>query len=123
MAGVTINGPKHHAAVLDGGAGNDVVIAGKGETVLIGGPDDTLTGGKGADTFVFAPNFGQNTITNFDTHKDEIQLPHSEFADLAAILADAHQVGANTVITHANDVLTLDHVALQNLHAHNFLLM
>jgi probable HAF family extracellular repeat protein/VCBS repeat-containing protein len=122
-AGVTINGPNGDNAVLDGGAGNDVLIAGKGATALIGGHGDTLTGGKGADTFVFPPNFGQNTITNFNTAKDEIQLPHSEFADLAAILADAHQVGANTVITHANDVLTLDHVALQNLHAHNFLLV
>jgi hypothetical protein len=79
--------------------------------------------GAGTDTFCFAPNFGQNTITNFNTAKDQIQLPHSEFADLAAVLADAHQVGANTVIADGNDVITLDHVALSNLHAHDFVLV
>jgi VCBS repeat-containing protein len=122
-ANETIDGPNGHSAVLDGGAGNDVLSAGNGSTVLIGGPGDTLTGGNGADTFAFGPNFGENTITNFSTAKDQIELPKSEFADLAAVLADAQQVGADTVITHGNDVITLDQVALQNLHAHNFLLV
>jgi YVTN family beta-propeller protein/VCBS repeat-containing protein len=105
-SGVTINGANVKEAVLDGGAGKDVLLAGKGEAVLIGGPGDTLTGGNGADTFVFAPNFGANTITNFNTEIDKIQLPHSEFANFAQVLADAHQVGANTVIAHGNDVLS-----------------
>jgi Ca2+-binding RTX toxin-like protein len=84
--------------------------------VLIGG-----AGGSGSDTFVFPPNFGDSTITNFNVHNDTIELPKSEFADLAAVLADAHQVGANTVITYdAHDTITLDHVALNTLHAQNF---
>jgi Ca2+-binding RTX toxin-like protein len=119
-SGVTINGAKVHDGVLDGGAGHDVLIAGQGATVLIGGPGDTLTGGKAADTFVFAPNFGTNSITNFNTSNDQIELPRSEFANLSSVLGDAHQVGANTVIAHGNDVLTLDHVSLHDLHAHNF---
>jgi Ca2+-binding RTX toxin-like protein len=89
--------------------------------VLIGGPGDTLSGGGGANTFVFLPNFGQNTVSNFSTQHDQIQLPKSEFANFAAVMADAHQVGANTVITYdAQDIITLGHVALSSLHAHNF---
>lgn len=104
--------------------GMTLFVAGKTATVLIGGPGDTLTGSKYSDAFVFAPNFSENTITNFDTTKDQIQLPHTDFANFAAVLADAHQVGANTVITYdAHDVITLDHVALHNLHASNFLLV
>jgi probable HAF family extracellular repeat protein/VCBS repeat-containing protein len=121
-SGVTITGPTNgHNAVLDGGAGNDVLVAGgKGANVLIGGPGDTLTGGKGADTFAFAPNFGQNTITNFNTAKDHIQLPQSEFAGFKQVLADAHQVGANTVIADGHDVITLTGVSLSHLNAHDF---
>jgi len=106
--------------VLDGGAGNDVLIAQRGETVLIGGPGDTLTGGKGGDTFVFAANFGQNTITNFNTHNDTIQLDRSEFADFHAVLAAAHQNGADTVIAHGTDQITLTGVQLASLHASDF---
>jgi VCBS repeat-containing protein len=87
-ANTTIHGGNNVHQVLDGGAGNDVVIAGTGTQVLIGGPGDTLTAGHGADTFVFPPNFGNETITNFDVHHDTIQLPHSEFANVAAVLAD-----------------------------------
>jgi VCBS repeat-containing protein len=119
-AGTTIHGGTGKQ-VLDGGAGNDVLVAGKGTQVLLGGSGDTLTGGNGHDTFVFAPNFGMETITNFNAHLDKIQLPRSEFANFDAVLADAHQLGANTVITYdANDVITLNNVALNHLHASDF---
>ena len=45
---------------LSGGAGNDV---------LIGGPNDTLTGGGGSDAFVFNPNFGKETIKDFNVNR------------------------------------------------------
>lgn len=41
--------------------------------------DDTLTGGAGADTFVFAPGDGSDTITDFETDDDTINL--SQFGD------------------------------------------
>jgi ELWxxDGT repeat protein len=104
-------------------------ISGSASTGL--GPNDltavtlqlskALTGTQGADTFVFGSNFGENTITNFNVSNDTIELPKSEFADLAAVLADAHQVGANTVIAYdANDVITLNNVTVTELHAQNF---
>ena len=69
-ANTTING-RNGQQVLDGGAGNDVVIAGTGKQVLIGGPGDTLTGGSGADTFVFPPNFGNETDHEFDAERHD----------------------------------------------------
>ncbi|MCY4375293.1 MAG: calcium-binding protein [Spirochaetaceae bacterium] len=59
------------ADTIDGGAGDDIIYGGTG--------DDTLTGGAGADTFVFAPGHGSDTITDFDTDDDTINL--SAFGD------------------------------------------
>jgi VCBS repeat-containing protein len=108
--------------VLDGSPGNMNVTAGNSGTQwLVGGPGNTLTGGNSADTFLFAPNFGKETINNFNTAQDVIDLPHSEFASFAAVQADMHASGANTVIAlDPNDAITLSHIAVANLHAQNF---
>jgi Ca2+-binding RTX toxin-like protein len=93
--------------------------------VLIGGPGDTLTGGKGADTYVFTGQFGQNTINNYNANKDIIELDQSQFSGLTAVQKATQQVGANTVITdNAGDTITLIGVKLSQLHfdASHFLL-
>jgi VCBS repeat-containing protein len=109
---------------VDGGAGHDTVIAGSGNQTLVAGPGDTLIGGKGADTFVFAANFGNQTINNFNPQQDVIALPHAEIASFAAILADTHVEGLNAVIAlGANDMITLNHVSPQSLHASDFHLL
>jgi VCBS repeat-containing protein len=125
--GVTITGGRGHSPVLDGGAGNDTLVATKGATTLIGGPGDTLTGGKGADTYVFLGQFGQDTITNYNPNKDIIELDHTWFADLFAVqLAASQQVGSNnTIITDKRgDSVTLVGTSLSQLHfdASHFLL-
>ena len=56
--------------LLDGSLGNQTLSGGNGKDVLIGGPNDILTGGNGPDTFVFKPDFGRNTITDFSPHTD-----------------------------------------------------
>jgi Ca2+-binding RTX toxin-like protein len=92
--------------------------------VLIGGPGDTFMAGKGADTFVFAADFGNETINNFNPAHDVIALPRAETASLAAVLADTHLAGQNTVIAlNANDIIILDHVSPQSLHASDFHLL
>jgi hypothetical protein len=101
--------------------GNMNVTAGSGAQRLIGGPGDTLNGGHSADTFVFVSNFGKETINDFHTTRDVIELPHSLFANFAAVQADMHSSGANTVIAlDAHDAITLSHVEAHNLHAQNF---
>jgi hypothetical protein len=116
-----------HSPVLDGGAGNDTLIAKNGATVLIGGPGDTLTGNKGADTYVFTGHFGQNIITNYNANKDIIELDHSnsQFTDLTAVQHASKQVGTNVVISdNLGDGITLLGVSLSQLHfdASHFLL-
>jgi hypothetical protein len=75
--------------------------------------DDTFTGGGANETFVFQPIYGSDTIMDFyqytsgATH-DTISLSTSEFANFAAVLSGAQNVGVNTVITATNgDTLML----------------
>ena len=44
------------------------------DTLTGGAGDDTMTGGTGADTFVFKEDSGKDTITDFDTGNDKIDL-------------------------------------------------
>jgi Ca2+-binding RTX toxin-like protein len=54
------------ADVLNGAGGND--------TLSGGGGNDKLTGGTGADTFVFNSLVGSDTVTDFTTGVDVVQL-------------------------------------------------
>jgi VCBS repeat-containing protein len=110
--------------VLDGGSGNDSLRGGGGSDFLIGGRgNDVLTGGDGGDTFVFGPHFGKDTITDFTPGTDFVQFDHALFTNFADVQAHATNDGqGNAVITYdANDSITLQHVALANLHAADFL--
>jgi hypothetical protein len=63
--------------------------------------------------------FGANTITNYNPHKDLIQLDHNEFTDLNAVMKAALPTASGTVITDptnsANNV-TLVGVGPASLH-------
>ena len=82
--------------LVDGGQGDDLIVSGIS--------DDVLAGGAGSDTFVFRPAAGHDRITDFTTHRanpaagDLIDLTAFGYADFAAVLADAVQDGADTVI-------------------------
>ena len=107
--------------VLDGHLGNQTLTAAGGPTVLVGGPRDTLNGGAGADMFVFPQNFGADTVKNFTPGTDALVFSQAMFANVAAVLADAHQVGSDVVIAHdPQNVVTLQNVQLTNLHASDF---
>jgi Ca2+-binding RTX toxin-like protein len=75
------------ANTLNGGAGNDSLIGGAGNDTLIGGlGNDTLSGGTGTDVFVFNSATANNldTILDFTTGTDKIQLSKSIFANLGS---------------------------------------
>ena len=113
-----LNGDGYIGLVLNGTSGGQTLTAGSGPTTLIGGPNDILNGGIGADTFVFPPNFGANTVNNFAPGSDALQFNQAMFADAAVVLSDAQQMGPNVVITHDPlNVLTLQNMQLTNLHA------
>ena len=99
-------------------------IAGSGHQWLFGGPGDTLKAGTGTDTFMFAPNFGNETIKNFNSH-DVIEFPTSLFANFHQLDDSMQTIGSHTaVITYdATDTITLTHTTTAHLHPHNFLLV
>jgi Ca2+-binding RTX toxin-like protein len=74
--------------------------------------NNRLTGGAGADTFVFDPGFGIDTIADFTAGSgaghDVIELHNSGFADFASLQnAGAITGTSNTVITLGADRITL----------------
>ena len=105
--------------VLDGAAGHDVLIGGNSPDVLVGGIGNTMTGGHGPDTFLFRPDFGANTITDFDFHNDAIQLDKSIFSSVADLLSHTTNTANGAVIndTHG-DTITLTNVTLEQLQTH-----
>lgn len=86
--------------------------------------NDNLTGQAGSDTFVFAPGFGKDTITDFTAgagSDDIIEFDDDIFANFSAVLAAASQVGADTLITYdSNNTVTLKNVTMTNLNADDF---
>jgi Ca2+-binding RTX toxin-like protein len=111
--------------ILANGAGN---INGTGnalDNVIQGNDgDNVLTGGAGNDTFVFAPNFGNDTITDFKAAgagQNYIQFSSSVFDNFASVLAHAAQDGADVVITaDAGNTLTLKNTQLSALQQSDF---
>jgi Ca2+-binding RTX toxin-like protein len=101
---------------LRGMAGNDIIDGGSG--------NDILTGGAGNDTFVFKPNFGHDTITDFSAgagSDDVLEFDAQLFAGFAGVMEAAQQVGNDVVIHHDDDnSLTLLNVDLNHLHADDF---
>jgi hypothetical protein len=73
-----------------------------------------------ADTFVFAANFGNVTLGNFDPGTDAIEIDHTVFADFQALLAAAHDDGNGSAVITANpnDTITLKNVTVTQLVQH-----
>ena len=66
-------GPGNDA--IHGNAGNDLLQGGHGRDTLNGGLDgDLLSGGRDADTFIFEPDSGADTIIGFNPDEDRIDL-------------------------------------------------
>ena len=126
---------------VTGGSGNDALVGdglanslsgGSGNDWITGsGGNDALTGGSGNDNFVFAPNFGRDTVAGFDYNPGGGQdlLDISAFGITAATFANRVTLadpGSDIVITidgNANQVITLEGVpSTGNITAADFIL-
>jgi aryl-phospho-beta-D-glucosidase BglC (GH1 family)/20S proteasome alpha/beta subunit len=89
-------------------------------TKIAGNSTVSLAAGAGQDNFVFAPNFGQVTLSNFKPGTDTLQVDHTMFAGMNALLAAMHDdVHGNAVITDAaHDSITIVNVTTAQLLAH-----
>jgi serralysin len=87
------------ANTLSGLGGNDVLNGFGGNDRLIGGAgNDTLTGGSGSDVFVFANDGSTDTMTDFQTGVDKIDLTALTGVTAANVTYNAatHQVQIDT---------------------------
>ena len=110
--------------VLDGGAGNDVILGSAGDDVLRGGPgDDIINGGGGNDIIDAGP--GDNVvIQGFTSGEDRIDLRGiADVHDFASVLAHARDVDGSAVIDFGEGTeMKVADVNVASLHASDFLL-
>ncbi|MCY4488575.1 MAG: hypothetical protein OXF11_15895 [Deltaproteobacteria bacterium] len=90
---------------------------------FVSGPGpDVLTGGTGADTFVFAPGHGADTITDFAPNEDKIDLSGftriSGFSALRILPADTETV--IDLSAQGGDIIRLTGVSASDLDAGDF---
>ncbi len=113
--------------------GSNLMVSGSGNTINMGQNENVTLDPIPAihygdsDTFVFAPNFGYSTISNFFAdgnhyifgpvvNPDQIDINHAVFADWAHLLAASSQSGSDVIITaDANDTITLKNYTLAQL--------
>jgi len=112
--------------ILDGGAGNDVLITGLGDDNLYGGDgadtlrggaeedalyggkgndllagdagDDVLSGGGGKDTFQFRRGGGDDRVTDFTNGQDRLDLSAFHLSGFAALNALAADRSGGLII-------------------------
>ena len=98
--------------VVYGTTGND--------TIANSAPNEVLFGNAGNDTFVFSGNIGKDTIADFNANTDAVQLSQNTFANFAAVLAHATQVGSDvTIAIDPSNSITLHNTTLSQLTNHN----
>jgi Ca2+-binding RTX toxin-like protein len=100
------------AACIYGTKGNDTLTS----TLA----DEIFTGNGGCNTFVFSGDFGNDTIKDFQTSSDVVQLDRTAFGDFAGVMNHASQVGSDVVISvDANHSVSLHNTLLSQLTANN----
>jgi Ca2+-binding RTX toxin-like protein len=109
------------------GDDNDNTITGSSssDTIIGRGGNDTLTGGAGNDVFAYdTRGFGADTITDFNTSGDRIDLAYLHVADLDSLRPFMAQDGLDVVITFGwdgySESIRLKNVSIGSLDASDF---
>src|SRR5262249_35018520 len=109
--------------VVDTSSGAAIIGSTAGETLSGTSGNDVFIGKGHSDTFVFAANFGNDVIKDFNAigkNHDTIQFNNPALDNFANVLAHASQVGQDVVISAGADSLTLKNVKLSTLDNHDF---
>lgn len=117
--------------ILLGTAGDDQIHARQGDDILKGfggndflrsqGGDDRFWGGTGADTFIFGTGSGHDTIMDFDTTEDSIDIRKwAAIGDLADVKAHASKHGGDLWIEAGRDALIIADLSKKDLAAVDF---
>ncbi len=105
---------------------DNTITGGSGDDRIIGrGGDDLLSGGAGNDIFVYdTRGFGSDTITDFYTHGDKLDLSAFNIADFDSLKPYMTQDGLDVVITLAwgtgSEVIRLEIASLAGLSDSDF---
>ena len=83
------------------------------------GGNDVFFGEGSIDTFNFKAGFGHAVITDGGVG-DQFVFSTGQFANFAAVLSHAQQVGQDTVVTLGADTITMKNTPLNGLHSSDF---
>ena len=102
-------------------AGNAVIVGGSQDNALTSlAGDDVLAGGNGDDTFVFGLNSGADTVRDFNTDGELLDLTAYGVSDLGD-LASATQSGNSVVLDiDGTNSVTLLNIQLSSLDSSDF---
>ena len=93
-------GPGGGDDVMTGGTGADRLFGGQGADTLDGGPgDDMLSGGPGADVFVFSSNGGADTVSDFASGSDKVDLTTFELGSVDEVTMTTGDGGVTIDLT------------------------
>jgi Ca2+-binding RTX toxin-like protein len=108
---------------LLGGQGNDVLDGAAGKDTLTGGDgDDILKGGAGADVFVFADDFGDDTVKDFTHGVDRIDLSSlTAINDFADVLSNSFGFSGQTAISDGVNSILLEGIIKADLTVDDFI--
>ncbi len=99
-----------------GNALGNSVTGNSGDNTLVGqGGNDRLTGGAGADTFVFGPGSGIDTITDFSTDNDLVDVTAYH---LSALVLTQSGTSAVVDLGDGNQIILLNSAADPALASH-----
>ena len=112
------------ANVLSGGAGNDTIRGNGGADIIDGGKgNDHLRGGANLDQFIFAKHGGDDTIVDFQSGVDHVDLSGlGAIVDFDDMMAHHINISGKNLVIHAGtDTLTLLNTTKPELHSADFL--
>ena len=113
------------ANVITGNGAANALLGGGGDDTLNGGAgNDTLTGGAGADKFVFSQGTGQDTVVDFVSATDKLDLSAFGFASFAAVQAATSNDGSGNAVIDlgGGNSVTLTGVAANQLQSGDVIL-